>query len=639
MKKLLLILPMVILLLSWCTVKLANVSYNEIPYDSYPVQQWSISLGDNFVWNIEALEQTMVAPKVGWRINQIMVEEWDIVKKWDILASLDWEEIGANYNSASNVLNSTQLLYNNTASMFDSQITAMENKINQSKSAIELTEKALKWVETWLIDVKKISIQQLETAKKWVEQTSLAVETSKIELEHTKKVLNQKEKDIYSNSKNALAQSKILIINISDFIDQTLGISDINKYKNDNWEDYLGAKDTEKLNIAKQQWLEFNNGYKELSTKLEIAENNINDIISNNDKKKEIYNILKETENLLILARKLTANMYSIIDNSIVSSKLSQSQLNTMKSTTITYQNNIEKMLISVKGEFIMGVKWSLQAIDNLNKESNMKLDLLNSKYDMAVKQLETAEQTYKQYVAISQWKVNEVNTKKSISEQQYKISQEQYDEALSQLEALKKQKQSQLSKIQAQLNQIKWNKNLASIQIKNTNITAPYDGVIVEKIGNLGQVVGPWTPVFAIADNTNLKVKVFVAEQIVKNISLGDSVSIKINNTDDILTGSIYYISPISDMMSKRVPIEIKINNKDLKLRLGIYTTVYLTGKEIKWYKIPYRFIKYKYGESYISIKKNDKIEKTNIEIIWCDNEECIIKWNIDNNDELVNN
>gem|GEM_PF-3009172 len=34
--------------------------------------------------------------------------------------------------------------------------------------------------------------------------------------------------------------------------------------------------------------------------------------------------------------------------------------------------------------------------------------------------------------------------------------------------------------------------------------------------------------------------------------------------------------------MMSKRVPMEIKIDNKDLKLRIGMYTTVYLTGKEI---------------------------------------------------------
>jgi len=85
--------------------------------------------------------------------------------------------------------------------------------------------------------------------------------------------------------------------------------------------------------------------------------------------------------------------MYEIIDNSIISSNLTQSQLDLIRLTNSNYQDNIEKMLLSVEWEFILGIKWSLQSIDNLNKESNMQLDLLWSKYDIAVKQLETAEQ------------------------------------------------------------------------------------------------------------------------------------------------------------------------------------------------------------------------------------------------------
>jgi hypothetical protein len=58
-------------------------------------------------------------------------------------------------------------------------------------------------------------------------------------LEHTKKVLTQKEKDIYSNSKNALAQARIVATNFLDFVDQLVGISDKNKSKNDAFEVYL----------------------------------------------------------------------------------------------------------------------------------------------------------------------------------------------------------------------------------------------------------------------------------------------------------------------------------------------------------------------------------------------------------------
>gem|GEM_PF-3517931 len=103
------------------------------------------------------------------------------------------------------------------------------------------------------------------------------------------------------------------------------------------------------MNDTKQEWVELNNFYKGLSLKFGITENSVYDIISDENSKKEIYNILNETEKLLVLARSLTANMYEIIDNSIISSNLTQSQLDLIRLTNSNYQDNIEKMLLSVE--------------------------------------------------------------------------------------------------------------------------------------------------------------------------------------------------------------------------------------------------------------------------------------------------
>jgi hypothetical protein len=50
-----------------------------------------------------------------------------------------------------------------------------------------------------------------------------------------------------------------------------------------------------------------------------------------------------------------------------------------------------------------LGIKGSIQAIENFKKQSKMQLDLLQKQYEMAQKQYETAKQTYEQYLAMSQ--------------------------------------------------------------------------------------------------------------------------------------------------------------------------------------------------------------------------------------------
>jgi hypothetical protein len=83
-----------------------------------------------------------------------------------------------------------------------------------------------------LKDTINITNSQLETAK-------VGVETAKVNLEHTRTVLDTKEKHVYDNSKDAIVSAVILDINILNFVDSLLGITDDNKDKNDSFEDYL----------------------------------------------------------------------------------------------------------------------------------------------------------------------------------------------------------------------------------------------------------------------------------------------------------------------------------------------------------------------------------------------------------------
>jgi len=112
-----------------------------------------------------------------------------------------------------------------------------------------------------LKDTHTITKEQLETAKKQVEQAKLGLGIPKIVITRAKQILKQKEKDIYSNSKNALAQARIVATNFLDFVDKTFGISDKNKHANDRFEMYLAAKNTALKVKIETNWRKINSQY------------------------------------------------------------------------------------------------------------------------------------------------------------------------------------------------------------------------------------------------------------------------------------------------------------------------------------------------------------------------------------------
>jgi RND family efflux transporter MFP subunit len=613
MRKLLIFL-WILLVLGGC----ANVKHDYANIDdyvkTYTIHSGSIQSSNKYVWVLQSDETTYLGFKMPGRITNLYVKEGDYVKVGQLLGTLDGNEVKTQYKSASDMLNSLWAMYNNTKAMFDAQIKAMEAKVQQAKTGLE-------WLKTWLGDTKKITKEQLATAEKQVKQAEVGLQTAKTNLEHTKQVLKQKEQDIYSNSKNAIAQSKILLNNFLIFTDELFGISDKNKHKNDSFESYLSAKNTSLKEEIKNDWLKLNAIYQKWKNNIDtllIDIKNSKSVVDDEELKERIYDALKQTRDLLVSSRALADKVYAAINSSVASRMFPQEIINQYKQQTTTFQNNIESALLTAKGNFLMWVKWSIQNIENFKKQSAMQLDLLEKQYELAKAWYETAKQTYEQYKAMSEWKVNEVSTK-------YEVAEKQYEEALKWLQALKEQKKSQLSQIMAQINQVKWNRNLAAVNLWNIKLYAPYSGVITKKMANIGQVVGAWTPVFQIANPKKLKGVFYVPVEDIQSVKVWDKVYIEW--LSQVITWTISVIYPSADMISKKVPVEVKIASVPKNWRLGMFITGYPKNIDISWIVIPQEFIRYEYWKAYTFKKEWNNFKKVYIKLGSCDDNFCIVK------------
>ncbi|MDD2907572.1 MAG: efflux RND transporter periplasmic adaptor subunit [Candidatus Gracilibacteria bacterium] len=502
---------------------------------------------DNFstyVGYLEGENTTNLSTKLGGEVVGIYAKEGDYVKAGDLLLSLDSMEAKVGYSTSSSIVSGLEDLKNSTASMFDEQIKAMEEKKNQAN--IGKTG-----IFTGLEDVKNIASSNLNTAL-------TGLETAKLNLENTKIIFDTKEKNIYDNSRNAIVSSVILDTNIINFIDNILGVTEANKNKNNDYEIYLSAKKSGFYNDSKIQFSKTNELYKKYK---KMYDENIED---KNPSNEVLLETLDLGEQIAESIKVLLSITYDVLDNTVENTYLSKETLDGYKNTIATFGTNIESSLITVSGEYFLGLKGSKQSLSNFYDQKKLQLELLE-------KQVELAQKTYDQYKVSNDAKINETQTKTE-------IANSQINEVAIGIESLKKQKQAQIDEINLKIKEALGQQNNSSVMINSGEIRSPISGVIVSKNVELGQVIGGGMPVFTISDEKNLKLNILVGDEVLQNLVLGQDILLDVDGYDKQVKAKISMIYPSKDFITKKTKVEISFKN-NYNLKIGTYTKVFLSN------------------------------------------------------------
>jgi HlyD family secretion protein len=105
----------------------------------------------------------------------------------------------------------------------------------------------------------------------------------------------------------------------------------------------------------------------------------------------------------------------------------------------------------------------------------------------------------------------------------------------------------------EAQLKQAQANLALVQTQFKNSQILAPIQGVIANKLSEIGEIVAPETPLFVILDNANPWVKIYLPLIEAEQVSLGQKALIHIDAFPrQKYTGRISFISDEAEFTPK---------------------------------------------------------------------------------------
>jgi HlyD family secretion protein len=202
--------------------------------------------------------------------------------------------------------------------------------------------------------------------------------------------------------------------------------------------------------------------------------------------------------------------------------------------------------------------------------------DAEDLRYETALKEFERAKKAYEL--------IKEGFRKESIAAAESRLAEGK---------AVLKQAENNLKKIEVAENEVEAANaqllsaaaalDLAEIQLKYTELKAPFNGILVSRNIEIGEVVSPGQEVISLADLSKVDLKIFVAETEIGKVKPGQAVEVRIDTfPSKTYTGQVTFISPEAEFTPKIIQthkervklvylVKIALANPDLELKPGM--------------------------------------------------------------------
>jgi HlyD family secretion protein len=152
--------------------------------------------------------------------------------------------------------------------------------------------------------------------------------------------------------------------------------------------------------------------------------------------------------------------------------------------------------------------------------------------------------------------------------------------------------RKEELAVERANLHQAHESLDMSRIRLNYTELRAPFDGVILERQAELGEVVSPGTPIVTLADLDHLWVRVYVPETDLGQVRWGQEVTVRTDTyPNKNYHGRVSFISSEAEFTPKSVETEkervtlvyrvkVDVDNSNYELKPGMPADAYIQLK-----------------------------------------------------------
>ncbi len=160
-----------------------------------------------------------------------------------------------------------------------------------------------------------------------------------------------------------------------------------------------------------------------------------------------------------------------------------------------------------------------------------------------------------------------------------------------------------------------------ARLQLENTVILSPIDGVVAARFADPGELAGTSQPLLTLVDISEVQVTCNVTGEDVNSLRTGQSVPVVVaaagqTEEERRFTGRITSLAPAADARSKLFPVRISIPNPDGRLRPGMFAEIHLTTAVSRnAVRVPVDAVLERDGKKIVYVVEGDKARERRVE------------------------
>ena len=154
---------------------------------------------------------------------------------------------------------------------------------------------------------------------------------------------------------------------------------------------------------------------------------------------------------------------------------------------------------------------------------------------------------------------------------------------------------------------------------LENTALLSPINGVVTARNYDNGDMYSGGNPVLVVEQITPVKLLINVSETYFTKVKKGAPVAVKLDvYGDEIFTGNISLIYPTIDAVTRTFQVEIKLDNRDQRVRPGMFARATLNFGTADNVVVPDLAIVKQAGsgDRYVFVYKDGKVSYNKVEL-----------------------
>lgn len=113
----------------------------------------------------------------------------------------------------------------------------------------------------------------------------------------------------------------------------------------------------------------------------------------------------------------------------------------------------------------------------------------------------------------------------------------------------------------------------MAKKSLQDVSLTAPFAGIVAERLVEPGQLVMPNTPLLRIVDLREMELAIQLPSSEISRVRVGQTITFQVDTYGDTnFKGSIVRLNPMAKTSNRKITVYASVANPDMRLRGGLF-------------------------------------------------------------------